>query len=112
MPTNRTKRSRARRQKTEPWQIEFLKHGKVAESQAHAWEQYKFQHMESREAWKAQKKAIMAEWLREHPGTRPWGWWEYEAVDVDLGDEPEKDFLERHGLLTVSEKRALKKAVK
>ena len=79
MPTNRTKRTRARRQKTEPWQIDFLKYGKVDEALAHPWQQYKFQHMESREAWKTHKKAIMAQWVKDHPdGTMPWAFHEYE----------------------------------
>lgn len=31
------------------------------------------------EAWEAHKPALMGEWIKKHPGTRPLSWWEYDA---------------------------------
>lgn len=33
----------------------------------------------SRETWDQHKEAVLAEWTRLHPGTRPSHWWRYEA---------------------------------
>jgi hypothetical protein len=29
--------------------------------------------------WKAVREEILANWVRKHPGTRPWAWWRYDA---------------------------------
>lgn len=29
-------------------------------------------------AWRDLQKEIMAEWLKEQPGTRPWAWWRFD----------------------------------
>jgi hypothetical protein len=29
--------------------------------------------------WKANRTAILADWIQRHPGTRPWAWWNFEA---------------------------------
>jgi hypothetical protein len=31
-------------------------------------------------AWREHGEAITAAWVAEHPGTRPWGWWQYAAT--------------------------------
>src|SRR4051794_23886652 len=33
----------------------------------------------AREAWEIMRDKIMAEWIREQPGTRPWAWWRFDA---------------------------------
>ena len=32
-----------------------------------------------REAWEIMREKIMADWIREQPGTRPWAWWKFDA---------------------------------
>ncbi len=31
------------------------------------------------EAWVALKDDILSAWVTEHPRSRPWGWWQYDA---------------------------------
>ena len=31
------------------------------------------------DAWRELKGTILANWIAEHPGTRPWGWWEFDT---------------------------------
>lgn len=101
------------------------------------------------EAWELHGETITADWIRDHPGTRPFAWWLLEhkqerpmirtmpaehlaahrAEDDRRGcmfgflhtsmlmmdpvkgwgylQEPEPDYLRRHGLLTIDEQRAL-----
>lgn len=32
-----------------------------------------------RSAWEAVRDELLADWIRERPGRRPWGWWRYDA---------------------------------
>jgi hypothetical protein len=34
---------------------------------------------QKRQRWEAYRAALLAEWIAEHPATRPWAWWRYEA---------------------------------
>lgn len=34
-----------------------------------------------RTAWEDLRDEIMGEWIQKHPGTRPWGWWQFEAPE-------------------------------
>ncbi|HXH05749.1 MAG TPA: hypothetical protein VNI83_04075 [Vicinamibacterales bacterium] len=69
---------------------------------------------DARRLWREWGEAILAAWIRERPGTRPWAWWQFDApalvADVDDGFDPareaEADYLARHGLLTPIERRA------
>jgi hypothetical protein len=89
------------------------------------------------------KADILKTWCRQHPGSRPWAWWRFEAPEprrrvggqgeqqagihdegafglpgywneetLDADDPPvfesEASYLERHGLLTTSERGRLK----
>lgn len=36
---------------------------------------------DERECWEALKDEVMAEWVQENPGTRPWAWWKYEEPE-------------------------------
>src|SRR3954451_19809015 len=38
-----------------------------------------FREDEAREAWEIMREKIMADWIREQPGTRPWAWWRWDA---------------------------------
>lgn len=33
------------------------------------------------QAWKDLRKEIMPQWLTEHPGARPWGWWRFDMPE-------------------------------
>ena len=33
----------------------------------------------AREAWGDLRQDLLADHIREHPGTRPWGWWTFDA---------------------------------
>ena len=79
--------------------------------------------------WQAHRDEVLAEWIEDRPGTRPWAWWEFDAPEarevvgvrhppharfgksfalhvatidwVRLESEPA--YLRRHGLLTDAE---------
>jgi len=36
--------------------------------------------------WSEHREAIMAEWIHEHPGTRPSLWWKYDAPRMTAGE--------------------------
>ena len=76
-----------------------------------------------RREWERHRHLLLA---AAEPGTRPWAWWRYERLPekrrIVLGEpfgiagpeyireeepEPERDYLERHGLLTEAEKALL-----
>jgi len=66
-----------------------------------------------------QKGALWAEWgaeltrehVRERPGTRPWGWWAFDAPGprdcVGGAFESEPHYLRRHALLAPGERRRI-----
>src|SRR5690348_17202947 len=41
------------------------------------------------------------------PGSRPWGWWQYDAPEPPLPREPEINYLSRYRLLTSVERERL-----
>ena len=40
--------------------------------------------------WQAKRDALLAEWLRRTPGTRPWGWWQFSAPRWNRADLPRR----------------------
>ena len=44
------------------------------------------------------------------PGSRPWGWWQYDAPEPVMAREPEIAYLERCKLLTKQERTRLQYA--
>lgn len=36
-------------------------------------------HTLKRKAWLELGKEILQDWIAEHPGSRPWGWWEFQT---------------------------------
>lgn len=34
-----------------------------------------------RQAWSECRSQLLPAWIRNHPGTRPWGWWRHEAPE-------------------------------
>lgn len=56
-----------------------------------------------REAWEYAREELLAEWIRESPGTRPPGWWLFDAPERRREGEEEAAYLDRLGLLTPEE---------
>lgn len=41
-----------------------------------------FRHDDANKAWGMLKAEILAEWIAEHPGYRPWAWWHLEPREL------------------------------
>src|SRR5262249_344396 len=55
--------------------------------------------------WKEFGAAITARHIAKHPGSRPWGWWRYDAPERrDTSTETQLQFLRRLNLLTAEER--------
>jgi len=54
--------------------------------------------------WLRVRESMLAEWIQENPGTRPYAWWEFEAPEPRGETESEREFLARLDLLTPEEK--------
>jgi hypothetical protein len=59
-------------------------------------------------AWGDVRDELLPQWIREHPGTRPFAWWEQEAPEPRREGEAELDYLMRHNLLMKTEQKLLK----
>ena len=83
-----------------------------------------------RDAWEDHGEDLLASFIAEHPGRRPWGWWRFEALEQRRRNQPdgpytqyrcpasfgvpencdpaeyetERDYLERLGMMTVAER--------
>jgi hypothetical protein len=125
MPTNRTRRRSPRRasSKLDAAQRSYLEYG-IHMSQFDRED-------DVRQAWRQHRASILTDWIREHPGTRPYFWWEVERPSGQLRRqiagpkplidspihrgypthwpskglifEPEVQFLRRNNLLTREE---------
>lgn len=42
-----------------------------------------------RPEWERVRDAIVAAWIEEHPGTRPWAWWEWDAPTKLVNANPD-----------------------
>jgi|GEM_PF-3529183 len=103
MPTNRLKRARSRREGgLEWWEKEFMFYGRVLKEDGRKSCRPYLWPCLCHERWLAPKwaehrDALLAEWIDEHPGTRPWVWWELDSPrlpaegngDFDDGKRPE-----------------------
>ena len=111
MPTTR-KRTRRSRREIEDWQIEFLLHGRVLRPDGRPslrpllferrWDGC-FARTAAAALWAERREELMASWVQERPGTRPWGWWQYDAPEDRPEGESEAGYLRRHGFLTPGE---------
>ncbi|WP_339857950.1 hypothetical protein [Pseudohongiella acticola] len=45
--------------------------------------------------WQRHKRELMAEWIADNPGTRPFAWWQFEASEPRLPAESDSEYLER-----------------
>lgn len=43
-----------------------------------------------RAAWDSARDEVLAEWIRDHPGTRPWAWWRFDAPREPLTLAPDR----------------------
>lgn len=75
------------------------------------------------ELWDMHRERLLADYVRVHPGLRPWSWWQHDApTAVELVPQPDHSFLvrepggewetelaylARRGLLTPEEQAAL-----
>jgi hypothetical protein len=77
MPTNR-KRVR-RPSQVEPWKVEYMLHGRVRRPgttdspRPFMWGQECFANTYPA-MWEQMEGELLPEWIREHPGTRPFAW--------------------------------------
>jgi hypothetical protein len=90
MPTVRVRRRRDRQPEISPTQWALLTDQPPPEGNLHdsfeAW-CFRWEHdgpppwgqKTGRQLWVEHGKAIVAEWIADHPGTRPSCWWKYEA---------------------------------
>ena len=70
-----------------------------------------------RSAWQAARKDIMPAWVRQHPCSRHYAWWRYDApqkrekfvMKGQLFFESQAAYLKRHDLLSDGEARHLAK---
>lgn len=58
-------------------------------------------------AWRGHRAELLP---MVDPGSRPWGWWQYDAIEPVLPREPELAYLERCQLLTQHERKQLQYA--
>ena len=60
-----------------------------------------------REAWRDHTAELLS---LVDPGSRPWAWWQYDAIEPILPREPALAYLSRCGLLTGAERERLEHA--
>ena len=133
MPTNRRSRRLERRETT------FSERTRANLLHGHDWPMLRGEPMdddELAEAWGVLGDELLAAFIAEQPGCRPWAWWRWQAPEprLQINDgpeplpghglwfgkprgytgqppedmfEPEAEYLERLGLLTAGEREAL-----
>lgn len=100
MPTTRKRRSRAPNVLS-PIALDDMLHGLLLiPGCGYALEGCQLDRARMAMDWKRHRAHLLPEWIRERPGTRPYAWWLFDAPEVRSEDESERDYLERHGLLT------------
>jgi len=60
-----------------------------------------------RDAWRDHAAELLS---MVDPGSRPWGWWQYDAIEPMLQRESALAYLTRCGLLTGAERELLERA--
>lgn len=104
MPSNR-KRTR-RPSQAEPWITEYLLYGYYTLPSGKRSILKTLAYGETPvPAWADVRDELLPAWIREHPGTRPFAWWECDAPELRDPGESEADYLLRHNLLTDVEKQ-------
>jgi hypothetical protein len=109
MPTNRTRRRRP--STAQPWMTEYLLYGyyTLPGGQRSVRKGLGLLFGEPMPPpWEDVRADLLPDWIRQHPGTRPFAWWRDEAPEPRREGESEVEYLRRHGLLTPAETRTLK----
>lgn len=89
MPTTRRRRRPESREPLEASMRVYLLTGSDAEAVAAADEAEEFRGlmqllclgMRHGALWEANRDELLAEWIADYPGSRPWGWWRYDALE-------------------------------
>jgi len=89
MPTKRTRVTRNRRaQPADSWQLQFLLTGKLPPDDDPDYNpfdgldwRYSRKSDPARELWEKEGARLLSAWIRQHPGTRPFAWWRYQAPE-------------------------------
>jgi len=58
----------------------------------------------ARAVWQEHRDELLSKYVADHPGRRPWAWWQFDAPDSCTEDED----LRRLGLLSPSEREYVK----
>jgi len=59
------------------------------------------------ELWELHRDALLPEYVERNPGTRPAVFWKFDAPEERDENEPEVEYLHRHGLLAPAEIAAI-----
>ena len=81
MPRKRRK-PRVMKMPIDPAEIFVLQHGTSGGGPPHEHLKIEFFMRKTdgwRNVWEEVRKEVMAAWIKKSPGTRPWGWWEFDA---------------------------------
>jgi hypothetical protein len=135
MPTKRRRRARMAYEDVKPAVVHFLLTGERRRGLAGVLDTFVLGEADFKALWDAHGEQLLAEFVAEHPGTRPWAWWKFaapglperlggtgdvwhagiEVYAIEPGDpedppvfESVPGFLRRHGLLTSVERRRLR----
>lgn len=113
MPRKPLRAKRQLRAGAEPWMIEYLLHGRVLREDGRRslapllydrrWDGC-FARTAAAAMWEQQRDTLLAAWVQERPGTRPWAWWCFDAPEDRPEGESELAYLARLGLLTPGER--------
>ncbi len=83
MPTKRTRRSRRRRQPISPgawaWLTDAPMPSNVDQNDDFEISLFFLDPQDLRDLWETHRDEVLANWVRENPGTRPARWWEFDA---------------------------------
>jgi len=71
------------------------------------WENPDFPWAEAKRMWVQIREEALEQWAKQYPGNRPWAYWRFEQRMAAPPREEQRTWLQRHGLLTPSEKRVL-----
>lgn len=86
MPTNRTRRTRNLRPAIDPAEVYYLQHGTSEGGPPHEHVEFFMRRKTGwASVWEDVRERVTDDWIRKHPGTRPWAFWEYDAPRRDTG---------------------------
>jgi hypothetical protein len=64
------------------WKLEYLKNGIEPRKPGLGWAEVYFTREEAlKTLWSENRKHLVKQWRKAHPGKRPFGWWKYEAPE-------------------------------